>query len=613
MSSGTDIKDPDLWWKDDVPEGERWKHILTYLRVLEMAQKAYWGGYLKNARFYDASEYAGMGGVNIIDTLPYHLRSAENHIRPIVDTTTAIICRNRPRVVITTDRAKWSVQQRARKLERVIEGQFQRLDVYALAPRIHRDGCVLGLGAVKHETRNNEIRLHRTLVEELVWDREASRTTSPRSLFQRRPVDREQLKAQHPKFATEIDKAHGQDTRFAYHRFPKHQLMLTEAWHLESEPGAGDGRWTLAIDGADLFDLPFPKQKYPFVWYRWAENMTGFMGRSICEELATSQIRVNKINYLIEHYQDLIAVPRVFVHQADAHLEVKLDNDVRIWPYAVEPPQFVTPPAVPPEMFQEKGRIIQQMYAQIGVSEMAAKAIKEPGIEAAAAIRELLDNQSGRFAIQEQYYEHMFLELGRVVVERMKELGSGTKTVWAAGKWVEEIDWADVDLDKDIYSMALQAGSITSRTPSGKQQAVVEYLQAGMITPQEGRKLTGHPDLEENMSLEDAAQENAERTLERLLEGKYTPPDPLQDLATAIRTVHSGYLRAMNEDAPEDVLADLRTWLQQAQAEADKATAPAPGGAPGAPNSVTPAPGEAPPSAPPTPPPGMPVPMPNAA
>ena len=76
----------------------------------------------------------------------------------------------------------------------------------------------------------------------------------------------------------------------------------------------------------------------------------------------------------------------------------------------------------------------------------------------------------------------------------------------------------------------LCAASTLSTTPAGRQQAVVEWAQAGIISQDEARRLMDHPDLERSMSIYTAALDDIEATIEALEDGKILMPEPYPHL-----------------------------------------------------------------------------------
>jgi hypothetical protein len=319
------------------------------------------------------------------------------------------------------------------------------------------------------------------------------------------------------------------------------------------------------------------------VWFRWSRPLTGFYGQGIAEELLDVQVRLNQLNRFIQKCQDLIAVPRVFVDVASKTLKVQLDNKVgAIIPYRGKPPTFFTPQALSAEIYNERDRLVRDAFNRIGVSQLSAQSLKPAGLESAVALREFNDIEGQRFAIQAQRYEQWFKDLARKIIECGRDLykrGKAPKTVYASRNLVEHIDWADVDMEEDRYALDIEAASILSMSPAARLQAVTELAQVGAIQQPEVRKLLRHPDLEHSDNIAYADFEDIEAVIEMLLDGKYEPPEPFQNLELGIRRCQLAMLKAKREGAPEDILENFRTWVSQAERELTMSQAP-PAGAP---------------------------------
>jgi hypothetical protein len=114
-------------------------------------------------------------------------------------------------------------------------------------------------------------------------------------------------------------------------------------------------------------------------------------------------------------------------------------------------------------------------------------------------------------------------------------------------------------------------------------QKVTEMMQAGIIDPNEGRRLLNYPDLEQSDKLALAAKERIFKTLDDIVDtGKYEPPDPYTDLAEALKIVVQYYNMYAPAGLEESKLELLRTWHQQCLALQSEAMQPAPGAMPGA-------------------------------
>ena len=134
--------------------------------------------------------------------------------------------------------------------------------------------------------------------------------------------------------------------------------------------------------------------------------------------------------------------------------------------------------------------------------------------------------------------------------------------------------WKDVDLDQDSYVLKVFPSSSLPSTPAGKLAMVNDLLGAQLISPETGKKLLDFPDLEGELSLDRAAEDAIDKVIEQILdEGTYRPPEPFDDLQLTLKKMQAAYLRARNENAPEERLDIMRQYMLEAKALLDQAAA----------------------------------------
>lgn len=604
-----------IWWAKKVPTKERWQLVHEYVRELEDRQRSLHERNLRYARLYDRHcRLMGVGG-EIQETVGGD-PVTDNLVMSNIDTATAEIASNKPRIAIITSGAEWSVQRRAKWLERYIEAQFQRTGIYQQMVDVFRDACVFGTGALKIFLEDDQIVACRTVPDEIIVDEEACRAAPPRELHHRRFVDREVMKALYPKFEAEIDAAHEHGAKrkwTSYRSLQESQVAVIESWRLPSSRKAKDGIHTISIDGATLLEEQYTRQSFPFVFVRWAKRITGFYGQGLAEQLCGAQLTVNRLNGDIKKGHRLIAVPRVFVQSQDAQMKIRLDDEIgAIIPYKNKPPTAATWQAFGPETYSYLERVKRDAQRYIGISEMSAQAKKPVGLDSGAALREWNDINAQRLSIQKQDLEHSYLEASRHFVELSKELHDGgydAAEVWNTRNLAKRIPWSKVVLEEDMYSMRIEAASILSLTPAGRRQAATELVQTGMLKPEAGLRLMGIPDVERELDILTAAIEDIEAEIEELLDEKYRSPEPFQALGLGIERVQLAMLKARRDGAPERILELMRKWIDNAVALLEDGAKGAP--SPGAPAIVDPqaglatpggAPAAPPPEAAPAPP-----------
>lgn len=564
------------WWLVEETDGAH-STIIELVRALDQDLEEKRERMMRCARLYDpTAEF--MGSDIEFKTGPYPLDrggpATMNVVRSVVDTVTSMIAKNRPRAAFVTDGADWSTAERSKGLEKFIEGEFQRTEIYYDAVRVFRDACIAGLGALKIFEEDNRASIERVIWEELTVDEAECRAGPPRQLHQTKFVDRSMLKVLYPDFEDEIDAACTSDIsrRWTSYRHVEEQLVpVIESWHLRSTPDSDDGVHAIVIEGATLVWESYTKDYFPFVFYRWAEKLTGFWGCGLAEELAGIQNRINKINNHIGRCHDF-ANSFMVCGAEDAALTLR---PVRGQPFqsitykAPNPPQFVTPTLVQQELYSHLQFLMATAYQIAGVSELSAHSQLPAGMDKASgiAIQTFADIETQRFSIQAQRYEAMFLEAARQYVAIAKEIAERKgeyKAVWNTRNKRRSIDWGDVDMENDLYTISIEAASLLSRTPAGRIQAAIELANAALLERDELRHLIGHPDLERTLSLKDAALDHAMAVVEQLNRAEYVPPEPLDNLAIAVPVVSNAFLKAKDGKAPENVLDTYRLWLRAA-------------------------------------------------
>ena len=228
---------------------------------------------------------------------------------------------------------------------------------------------------------------------------------------------------------------------------------------------------------------------------------------------------------------------------------------------------------------------------------MSATSKKPAGLDSGRALREYSDIESDRFTVLGQNYETFFLDAAKLSIAVAKEIyeeeGQYKVTV-PNKKFTETIDWKDIDLEEDQYVMKVFPVSSLPDDPAGRLQTIQEYMQAGMLTIRQGRRLLDFPDLESEETLDNAREEYLHTILEKMTEdGEYTVPEPEDDLTLANELALEYYAVGKNQGLEEDNLELLRRFRDQVQVLTMKAMPPA---QPNVPNAGSP---QAVPEAPP--------------
>lgn len=574
------------WWK--APKAERAGALLASASFLkEFLQYRY-----RQASIY-ARLYSNMPMYNMLSGSSYRMsqsnqlpidRPTMNVVQSCVDTLVSRLTQGRPRPVFLTDNADYHERNIGKQLNYFIQGELFQTKAYQMGEIMLRDAAVLGTGCLKiFETKDHKVAIERVLYTELLVDPNDSLYGDPRQLYQMKLIDRDVLADLFPDKRAEVlnaEQAYPDNSADAS-KTVSDQVMVVEGWHLPSGPGANDGRHTIACSSGTLLDEEYNKDKFPFVFLHYSPRLLGFFGQSLCEQLMGTQMEINKLLITISQAINLVGVPRVFVEDGSKVVKAHLNNQIgSIVTYRGTKPQYEVAPCIPQEMYTHMQRLIDYAYQQSGVSALSASSQKPAGLDSGTAIREYDDLQSDRFAALNRRYDNFFIDLSYQIIGLAKDIAireGKYETVFPNKNGTKQVDLPKADLLDDTFVIQCFDSSALPRDPAGRQQKVVEMLQAGMIDAKEARRLLDYPDLEQDEKLANAGEERILKILDEIVEdGKYTPPDPFMDPGQAITLSNQYYNLYMAADLSEKRAEMLRTFNAQAIALQQAATMPAP-------------------------------------
>ena len=564
------------WW--ELPKEKLHETIFGIVRFLDTHQNFIDEMNLRHLRLYGNLNVLGLSTESYSVSANTTDRVTLNIVQSCCDTVTNKIAKNKPKPTFLTSGGDYKLKRKAKKLEKFVQGQFEAVQMYAKAPFVFKDGAVFGTGALKIFREGDEIKAERTFISELKVHLTEAMHGNPRSLYQVKVMPREVMAKLYPKFADKIKQAkRAEQGSSPSHANLSNNILVVEAWHLPSAKGAKDGRHAICIENATLMVEGWERDYFPFVFSRWSQRLLGFWGQGLAEQLTGTQVEINKILRTIQLAFHL-CVPKMMVEQGSKVVPAHLNNEIGgILKYFGTKPEWVHFQSVHPELFAHLERLYQKAYEIAGISQLAAQSKKPAGLDSGKALREFNDIESERFMLVGQAWEQFFMESARQLVDLAKEifLEKGEYAVTVKGrKFIETIDWAEVDLADDQYSMQIFPTSLLSSTPSGRLQDVQDLIQAGFIDKANGLRLLDFPDLESYTSLANAAIEDIEAMIEAMVDrGEYMPPEPFQDLALGVKMMQSAYLKAKADNVEEEHLELLRRWMEEANA---KLTPPAP-------------------------------------
>ncbi len=550
-------------WRNADP-GEVHKFVHDHVSRMESDQSDMYDRFVKLEALYDPNGWAATN----TDVRAEMMGSCENGIASNVDTVTASVATSDVRARFMTDGADWSRQRQARHVEWYIEGLAKQLGRAPKCRMAFTSSAKKGTGLVHVDVDMfDQIQVEHVRVDDIVVP---PRKRNPREMHRRMIVDADDLVAEFPEHEDKIMSARGaSDGLWAgYRPVEENEVVVLESWSLPfGKKGHANkkyraGRHAKTIEGVDLLDEEYHKPFFPPAEIRWTERDEDWHGISGAERIAGSQRTLNRRNIHIERGNDQNAFPTTWVRTADAGIAIKTVNrlgSVAVYKSDLPVTQFA--PAVSNETYQSRRDLKESMNNEFGHSSMSTHGAQPAGLESGEAVRQWRETTEVRFATQEKSFEQLNLDTDILILDKCKDLGAKAPVILRQTRFgTKEIKWGKVNIDD--LRMQIQAASTLPRTPAGRSQLITEWAQAGVISTDEFRRLSGHPDLEKELSLYTAAIEAIEECIEEIAEGGVVVPEPYDNLKLAAYRAQQTYLiwRKIPK-VPQEVLENLRQYI----------------------------------------------------
>lgn len=582
------------WWltKDKDQMG---REVLETASFLKTRQQYRYRQASIHARLYGNMPLANFAGSNLTklsstNNLPVD-RPTFNVIQSCVDTLVSRISQSRPRPVFLTDGGDYKARTLSKQMNNFISGEFYQLKANQMAEQMLRDATILGTGCCKIlETGDKKVGMERVLLTELLVDANDAFYGNPRTLYQLKLIDRSIVSHLFPKERSKIAQAEQAypDNSGDSSQTMSDQIMLVESWHLPSGPGAGDGKHVISCSSGLILEEDYDKKDFPFVFLHYSPRLVGFWSQGLSEQLTGTQIEINKLLVTISQSISLVGVPRVFVEDGSKVVKAHLNDKVgAIVTYRGTKPIYEVAPCVPQELYAQLQRLIDYAYQQSGISALAATSQKPAGLNSGEAIRNYDDLQSDRFTVLNKRFDNLFIDLAYKVIDCAKDIAirdGKYSTVYPNKDGTKEICLPEAKLLDNPFVIQCFDSNALPKDPAGRKQSIVDDMQAGILTLEEGRRLLNYSDLEQDDKLAMAAEERILKILDDIVEsGKYVPPDSMINIMLAKTKVVQYYNLYAAYNLTEERLQMLRDWQEQLSMLEQAAMPPMPQAAPGDP------------------------------
>ena len=573
------------WWPEDLNDQQRASALCSTAAYLKTNQMYRTRQLAVDVRMYCGLSVYSYAGSNVskmdqTKSLPDD-RPTFNLIAACTDTLVARITQQRPTPVFLTDNADYKERHLAQSLNQFILGEFYQVKAYEKGGQALRDCCVMGTGALKvyEDDDTGKVAVDRVMITDLFVDANDSVNGEPQQLYQLKLMDRDRLLSR-TKDSTSRGIIENCDNAYPDNapdngRTIADQIMIVEAWKLPTgDPESKNyipGRHTIACVNGLILDEPWEKESFPFVFMNYSDPFLGFFGQGIATRLFGTQLTLNRILYTIARAITLVGVPRVFMDQNAKVSPAHNNNEIGvIIKYTGSKPSYEVAPCNAPELYNERDKLIQYGFQQEGISVMQATSQKPEGLDSGAAQRAYDDISVDRMYTVSKKYSNLYIQLAYKITEVAMDIAKRDgkyQTIYPNKDGTKEIDLPAMKFLKDPFVIQCFDESSLPRDPAGRTSTVIEWVQSGMITLKEGRRLMRAPmDLEQNEKLSNASEERIFKYLDAIVEnGEWNPPDAFMDLELAEELVvqyYNLYVAANLEEKKAQMLRDFFTLVR---------------------------------------------------
>ncbi len=621
-----DIQWWNAWTKDQEPhtilpghiKGLRDKQAIRYTNIRKLNSIYEWG--------FKASTY------DTIDEQPIsEFMNASNAAAHTVDVVHSKVFKNRLVPMPMTTGGGALQQKRALDLGKALDGLYDENEMDMIEEDAGYDALICGLGFAKTYTEFGRAKARFVPCDDMTMDDAEGRYRAPRSMFETQRMDRFQAleiyggdeewlhgdQAARRKAILDCKEA----TADGGQALTRDQISVHEAYHLPSGPDAGDGRLSIVIDNCTLVDVEWKRPRFRHHKMLPMPRRRSSWGLSMMHELAAPQNEYEWVTAGIQKKHHKMGGSHYIAPRSANLTERDLDNGVAtLTEYDGNVPvREWNPEPCASQTYQYQASLPDSMLTRYGVSTMSAHGEVPTGAANASGIwlQTSADIEAEGLRSNHAARRRFHKSIAQGFIDEMRDImdsdDAESYEVAYSGKGVTEmVDWKKVLLDEADYVLTIPSINALSQTVAARKEQIAADLTAGLLTPDEARRLNGDPDRTAMNALSTADDDIILQNLDKMVtEGRYLAPQSFDNLQRYVELAGKFYNleRAKDKDGANaaglqmirDAIAEAKALIEEAKA----ATAPPP-----PPPGAMPPPGGPPMGGPPPPDMGMPPGMP---
>lgn len=516
-------------------------------------------------------------------------RLSLNIIKSVVNTYTAMVTKDQPKVSFVTSGGDDELQRKAKKLEKFVDGTAYDQSLKVKSYQIVRDSALFPFGVVKfykdYSSKRPRVGMQRTLPWEWLFDDQESADGNPPNGYHVKFCDRRAFadmvrrgafgEKPNPALAEKIEAGTTQGFDDLGESFEQVNLVqwcaVVEAWHLPPDANT-PGQHTICVVGVDepVVDEEYTWHRFPCELLYRERPLQGVHGESLAEELAPIQVEISRLLMMIQRAQ--MYVVGHWVVEENSRINTNAINDVTasIIRYAGTPPRYEAPNTVAGDVYSHLDRLWNRAFEVIGVPQMLASGEKPAGLNSGKSIQTYADVTSTKFKPNYAEYQDWYMRSAQQILHLAAEIAKDYPDfeVRAPGRMMEAVKWADVNLREEEYVLQMYPTNKLADDPAARLSQVQEMLNAGMLEPDDGRRLLDMPDIESANSYWQASYDNVMEGARRIIEdGVYFGPVYQMNLEDAIRRMQQIYLKARFDNVDSKKLDLIDQWIVEAKGQ----------------------------------------------
>lgn len=507
-----------------------------------------------------------------------------NVLRQCGDALANRVYKDRPILKVCPIDGDFKARVKSKKLTRFLDASFFDLKLWPIIEQCGEDSRIWGSSFLKVDAGiNGEITVTRILQDEVVIDDNECNAGEPQRLGIRVFVTKGEMLERYAGNAEAED---------AIRRAPKSTngyyfggdldttdvIVLREAWALRPSK-KGKGRHLLSVGDYAFIDEDYNRDHFPIAKLLFKSMSTGWFGMGMPEMVLGLQREVDRLLAAIWENMRRAAWPRIGLSTGSNVNEAALaDKSNGIYKYTGTAPKFDFPEAMSPDQFNYLTSIIQRIKETFRLNDQMSQGQK-PKYTSGKAIVEQNEQDDAAHIDLSLHLEDFCLDIGYLIIEAAQVC---KPKVMLPGRKIQQINWNDVEIAENSYSLRAFSVGRLSGSYAEKQQEIADWYAEGQISRADKMRLEQVPDLDGYQDLANASLDYIEMVLDLIVDdGEYTPAEPWIDLQAALQTTQARYLQEKMQKTPQDRLDLLLQFMAQLQElQADAMPTPAPGPAP---------------------------------